>query len=291
MLLVDGGNMLFKVSRVATGMEDRKRAAAEAIIEAQKKMGIDAANVGIRDMALGLDFIEDTEDDGFPWLSSNLRTEKGKGTDIPAYRMLRVKSARVGFIGLLESTGPSAPQGYQVADPYRSARETVKTLRKKGADVVVALSAMTFEHNKQLARKVEGVNLIINSGDSRMLRQPHREGDALIMAALNRGKYLGVAEIKLNPESTSFVVKGESEDIKTRLARVEAQQRVFEGRVGQLKEVKTRLSELENEAESLRSRLEGADKPASELKNSMRSIEASVPDREDVRKILQKAGK
>jgi len=290
MLVVDGGNMLFRVSRLAPGGKEKRLAMAKAIIEAQKSMGIDAANVGIKDLAAGLDFIEQTEDEGFPWLSSNLRAEDGKAAGIPAYRIVKVNGARVGFLGLLEDPGPSSHRGYMIADPYESARRAVNDLRKGGADMVVALSAMTFEHNRQLADKVKGINLIISSGDSRMLRRPHREKDTLIMAALDRGKYLGVAEIYFDPANPDFVVKGESEDVKARLARVEAQKRIFEGRVGKVQEVQSMLAELEREERELRSRLESTDKPAGELKNSMISVEASVPDREDVRKILQAAG-
>jgi len=284
--------MLFQRAPVLKNLEKSWRAKADAIIEAQKKMEIHAANVGAKDLALGLGYIEKSADEGFPWVSANLRNAKGEPTQIPPYRIIEVAGLRIGIVGLLDKTrraSTAEPLDYSVADPFTAADETIKNIEGEGVDLVVVLSAMVFLRNQELARKVKGINFIINGGDARHLKTPAREGETVIFCALNRGKYVGLAHINLVPGSLSFRMEGEDRDINAKLAVIEAQKRVFKGEVASLPEVKQKLAAINRLEADLRSRLAGMKGPSSTLKNELAPLNQSTPDRPDITRILKKA--
>jgi 2',3'-cyclic-nucleotide 2'-phosphodiesterase (5'-nucleotidase family) len=51
---------------------------------------------------------------------------------------------------------------YEVIDPRIAALEAVSTLRKKGCDLIVALSYMGWKGSRELAESVDGMDVVIN---------------------------------------------------------------------------------------------------------------------------------
>jgi len=287
--------MLSNSIQLSPEARNAARLKADAIIEAQEKMGIDAANIGYKDLSLGLEYLEKKESDGFPYVSANLRTANGGKTKIPAYRILKANGIKVGIFGLIDDKdklmGNNLNPDYSVTDPLNAAEETVKELKANGADVVVVLSGMVLLRNKELAGEVRGINFIISGGDARMLVTPDKEGETIIVAAMNRGKYIGVLHVGFFPGNLHFRTENEESDIQNRIAALESQKRVFEGQAASTPDVKRKLDQIDNQEKELRARLAELGQTSSVVKNRMVSLEPSIAGREDIIKILQKANK
>ena len=287
--------MLFKRTPVPKNSQRPWRAKADAIIEAQKKIEIHAANIGENDLALGLEYLEGTLDEGFPWVGANLRRLDGEQTKIPLYRIVKIAGLKIGVLGLLDNkdrAGKSVEPldaDFSVLDPFSTARKAVGELKREGVDLVVVLSAMVSLRNHELAREVEGINFIVNGGDPRILKTPDREGETIIFGALSRGKYVGVAHVGFVPGNLHFRLEREEEDIRKRLEVIAAQRRVFEGEVASLPNVMRKLEDLKVEETGLHSRLSNVNAPSNNVKNRLVPLKSSIPNREDITLILQKA--
>ena len=287
--------MLTNSTQLTPEARNAARLKADAIIEAQKKIGIDAANIGYKDLSLGLEYLEKKESDGFPYVSANLCAANGAKTNVPAYRILKANGIKVGIFGLVDDkdkpAGNNLNLDYSVTDPFNAAEKTVKELKEKGADVVVLLSGMTLMRNKELANRVKGINFIISGGDVRMLGTPEKEGETIILAAMNRGKYVGVLHVGYFAGSLHFRMENEERDIRSRIAVLESQKRVFEGQAASMPDVKLKLDQINNEEKEIQARLAELGQTSSVIKNRMVSLEPSIAGREDIVKILQKINK
>jgi len=293
-LVVDGGNLLTSAGIVPENGRESIERNAGAIIESQKTMGIDAGNVGYKDAAMGIKYLEKTAAGGYPWVSANLRTKAGKLTKIPPYRIVKVGQINVGIFGLLDekiisNIRNSKQIDYSVADPVRAAEVTIKELKKKDVDIIVLLSGLIFVRSKELLQNVEGINLLVNGGDSRMLKIPERVGKSLLFGMIGRGKYLGVAHLGIAMDNLDFQVEGENVDIQGRLRLIAAQKRIYEGEIATLPEVKEKINELQAQEKELKSRLSTADRPASVVRNQLVPLDRNIPGKKSINDILQKA--
>lgn len=292
-------------SQLATSKED-VLSKAYVMIEAQKAIGIDAGNVGYKDVAIGIKFLERTESSGYPWVSANLRTASGKKTNIPSYRIMEIAGLKIGVFGLLDvlelgqPTQPQTaasgaeegqPKEFTIADPIAAAQEIVAKLQSEEVDLIILLSGMTTLRNKEVAARVKGINFIISGGDPRMLSVPEREGESLIFSSANRGKYIGAADIEMIPGSTYFFMAGEKNYLEKQLKIIKAQREIFEGEISKDPEVIRKLDELKAEENAVMGNLAQLDKPSSKLTNELVPIEFDIQDRPDIAKILQKLRK
>jgi len=132
----------------------------------------------------------------FPVLCANLR-RRGEPVEPPhadrpvgleTHRVLRLPNGlRVGLFGLLvEMVRPdsrAARFGHFVFTPPRqAAREMITDLRPR-VDVVICLSHLGLEQDRDLARRTEGLDLILGGHSHTPLPQPERVGSTWIAQA------------------------------------------------------------------------------------------------------------
>lgn len=281
--------MLFDRYNFSPTLNEQFGRRARLIVECHRDMDIDAANVADQDLAIGLEFIEKLEAEGFPYVSANLRDPEGNPTSIPAYRIVDVGGLKVGIFGLLTEkmrykTSQRPEPGFTVIEPFAAAKETVDKLKQENVDIIVALANLGFETNKLLAAEVEGINFIISGHDARLLKVPERVGETLIFQALNRGMYLGVANIVMVPGDTHFVDAGEREAIRNEIVALNAQRRVYSGSIANVQEVKDRLGEISARLPALDAKAKQLLKPVSRVENNMIQLDAQIADNETVGK-------
>ncbi|MDD2414886.1 MAG: bifunctional UDP-sugar hydrolase/5'-nucleotidase [Eubacteriaceae bacterium] len=91
------------------------------------------------------------------------------------------------------------------ADQQETAKQCVSTLKSQGAQIIVCLShSGTTEGNDksediELARKVDGIDVIISAHSHRVLEQPISENGTQIVSCGCYGQYLG--ELDIDPQS------------------------------------------------------------------------------------------
>ena len=118
----------------------------------------------------------------FPWLAGNLTQADGKPfhTTI-ATTMKEFGGLKFGFFGVItpETEHLSSPgKDLKFEDYLAASTRLVKQLKDQGADVVIGLTHLNFPEDRELARKVRGIDLILGGHDHEPLTA--YEGTTLI---------------------------------------------------------------------------------------------------------------
>ncbi len=175
--LVDAGGALGG-NLMGEGSDPRRTA------EIMNLLGYDLMNVGLRDLYLGLQGLETlAELARFPLISSNLRLASNP-SQTPSFlhrtMMLDVQGVRIGVIGLITENAvlylwKRNQQGLFFTRDIETAQKMVDSLRSVGADLIWVLSNMGFQRDTMLARRVQGIDLIIGSFDGFGLREAYED--------------------------------------------------------------------------------------------------------------------
>jgi len=165
-LLLDGGSAFFSLRDNPKPFErEQWLAKARIIVEAYNEMGYDALALGNADLKFGLGVLQDLKKRAkFPFLSANFVDAEGKPIFEPCI-IREIAGIRVGILGLTIPVNPRylaefAP-GASIRDPIETAKAVVEE-RKKDADLWFALSHLSEEANRDLARKVPEIPFILD---------------------------------------------------------------------------------------------------------------------------------
>jgi 5'-nucleotidase/UDP-sugar diphosphatase len=99
----------------------------------------------------------------------------------------------------------------QFLDQQETARQMVNELRKQGADVIVDLSHSGVEEDRELAREVTGIDIIVGGHSHTVLFEPVLQGSTIIVQAGALGEYLGQLELAYNPDIGKVRVRNEKD--------------------------------------------------------------------------------
>lgn len=169
-------------------------------------MNVTAVNIADPDLLVGLSFLRQEASRGLPLISANL-TDPSHGAPIfPPHVINTVDNIRVAFFGLLSpdmSADVRKTVGKQVLikDPIETARTLVKRLQSQ-ADIIILLSDLGFEKEKELLRKVSGIHFILGGREGQYMRSPVWQGNTPILQSYSRGMYAG--KLQLTVMNASF---------------------------------------------------------------------------------------
>lgn len=170
----------------------------EQMIALFNAIGVDAVTFGNHEFDFGPDLLKQRmAESKFPWIGTNVRSADGSAFAGTAPSWTRtIDGITIGFLGLitpdtarLSSAGPSL----DFPPVLETAAAAVKELRTKGASVVVALTHLTIEEDRELASKVKGIDLILGGHDHDPIS--FYEGSTLILKAGHDAQYLGVVKL------------------------------------------------------------------------------------------------
>jgi len=109
---------------------------------------------------------------------------------------------RIGIIGVTAAFSDFySLLGWQVSDPLAAVQEQAAKLREK-VDVLVVMSHIGINFDKQMAEKLEGIDLILGAHTHHLLEEPIVIGDTTICAAGKFGEYIGRVEIGMDDVSS-----------------------------------------------------------------------------------------
>ncbi len=117
---------------------------------------------------------------------------------------------KVGFFGLLGNDAHNeAPffEPMEHKDAFETARECIKELKEEGADVIVALTHSGIREDRELAKKVDGIHLIVGGHDHYGTEEPEQIKDTYIVQAQNFLRYLGVLELSYNSGTDKLTLR------------------------------------------------------------------------------------
>lgn len=261
---MDAGNLLLYRHRRSRGInkspqavdaEERKRrlGRAQLLADVYARMKVQAVAVGPLDLALGRATLQTlVRQHRLPFMSANLQDARGRRL-FPAGKLVTVAGVR---IGLFAVTGEHAYQKnaydtseFKLGDPRQATTDQVKTLRTRGAQLIVGLAAVGLRQAHELAKAVPGIDFLLVSGSGRVSQRLERIGTAWVAEAGREGKYLGRLEIHIRGKQLTF------EDMSERFnlaARIEQTRKSLERQ----KQRQTRLGDHARHAEIMNRRLE-----------------------------------
>ena len=152
-------------------------------------------------------------------ISSNL--EIPAGHDLQEAEIKRTKIEEVspqltlGFLGLLgenaELVNPRT-EPMEFADRAETAEKMRNSLKDRGADVIIAVTHSGLDEDMELAREVDGIDLIIGGHSHTRLDEPLEINDTKIVQAEDHLKYMGVLDFSYYPGTGELELKNAERD-------------------------------------------------------------------------------
>ncbi len=205
----------------------------QAVIEVLNVAGVDALALGNHEFDWGLDVLgARIKQAQFPFLAANLEAEPGHKLEtlLPGllpYTVVDVEDApggplsggplsggplSAGILGLTyhdltSIVRASAIEGLRSLPPAETVRRYLPELRKT-CDLVIILSHLGLDADRELARAVPEIPLIVGGHSHRVLQNGERVGDTLIVQAGAYGEYLGQVTVPLDRENGQIAGDG-----------------------------------------------------------------------------------
>jgi Cytochrome c554 and c-prime len=170
-LLVDAGNLLYPAAGVPANKRDAGRLRAAFVVKQMEALGLAGSPVGEGDLALGASGL------GRFRLSANLKLDGAAPS-----RIVTVGKIRVGLFGIAD---PDAAQmaGLPAENPVSVALSTTESLRKQGAEVVIALVALDRSGARRIAARANIDFVIYGKHTGEGLEKAVRVGGSTLLAA------------------------------------------------------------------------------------------------------------
>lgn len=204
-ILVDAGDCLHGLPIV--NMDKGKEA-----IELIKCAGYDYITPGNHDFNYGKDRLFELSqmassgENNLKFLSSNILKNGEKVFDSNGIK--EIDGIKIGFFGLTtqetkSKTGFKNVEGLEFTSPIESAIEQVNELKRKGADVIVAIchigtNNLSKPNSIDIANKVQGIDLIIDGHSHTEFENGKQVGDTLIVSTGQYLEHIGEVKLTLN---------------------------------------------------------------------------------------------
>lgn len=146
-----------------------------------------------------------------PFVLTNVTLTNGR---LPAgaktWQLEQVGDYKIGLVGLISPDvlkDHTRLDGLHISDPIASAQQAVQTLREKGAQAIIVLSALGLPENKEtlkdsdLAEEVPGIDVIISSNMDREEPDTSRMGKTLLVYPGSRLDSVGKLQLFFNKNS------------------------------------------------------------------------------------------
>ncbi len=173
---------------------------AETLFRSYVYMGYDAIALGDQEFTFGIDwFMEHTNN--LPFICANVyrKTETGLHQLVQPYIIKKIGGMRIAFIGLIGTNvfaffnpaiKPEIEQQLLIRNPEQTIRSLIQTLNTQ-ADIIVAVTHQGMEADKQLAKNVSGIDLIIGGHDQTLTELPVKCKKTRIVQCGKNGEHIG----------------------------------------------------------------------------------------------------
>ncbi|MCX5711140.1 MAG: hypothetical protein NT060_04185 [Candidatus Omnitrophica bacterium] len=185
---------------------DKKRAAIN--LKAMELMKYDAAAVSVDEFNFGSGYLKEAVDSSsLNFLSANFMAKKVK-----PYLIKDVSGVKVGIVGVTPPAAGKKAEGEQLLDYKESVAGAVTEARKDNAQIIVLLSQLPDQVNKQLSTDVTGIDVIISGysgAEGESSEKP--SGQTLILKPAWQGRKLGKAILNIKENK---ITASKIEDIR-----------------------------------------------------------------------------
>jgi len=193
----DAGDMFFLLPTLPVGEEDSSRLRAETIARALGKMGLEAMEPGERDFAAGLPFLMKLQKlSGVNFISANLTNDQGHLLFEP-FHLFTKRTVKLAVFGVVEESQFQKVPGVKVLPARPALEKALSEVQAQKPDLVVVLSHLGLDKDRELAQQLAGVDVIVGSHSSDILDQPVQVKEVSIVQAQSQGRQMGILDLKL----------------------------------------------------------------------------------------------
>ncbi len=282
LLILDGGDLFYPKGLNPSSQNEKAvlNLKAKAIVAAFNQMGCNAITIGEDDLLWGKEnLLEIMKDAEFPAVSANLIDGASGEPLFQPYVIEQMEGFSVGIFGLFPEVRGSKEgsfAGLTVLDPFKTAQQVVSEVQKK-ADVVVLLSHLGYAKDLELAKKVEGIHVIVGGHSGVNLSYPRIIRNTVVLQVSNRGRYLGRVDLRIDDLSRPFVNVATRDMLEKRLQRIEAELEILDRTGGQDSAQKERKRETLGKQKAEGERTLGLYEGHNELANQIVSLTQEIP--------------
>ncbi|MBC8232599.1 hypothetical protein H8E77_23880 [bacterium] len=197
-------SLLFEVGDVFGDANTQSNLKAEVAMKAMKQMKYDAMTLGEREFTFGRSYVEEQMRNlGFPIISANIVDETTGKLFAPQPYIIKEmpNGLRVGIIGVLSDKFQLPPsrenQQLRILPPTEALQRYLPELKAK-SDLVIILSHLGIFDSVNLARAVNGIDVIISGHGGHGIEKPFVINDTIIVQTGNQGKYLGRLDLRFD---------------------------------------------------------------------------------------------
>ncbi len=123
---------------------------------------------------------------------------------------------KVGLFGLIGKEAISyttANEPVEFSDQHEIAKLLVDEMKSQGADIIIAITHSGVEEDRELARTIAGIDLIIGGHCHTALEEPVVENNTYILQAGSLLQYLGRFDLAYNPATGDLRVRNTENDV------------------------------------------------------------------------------
>lgn len=210
-LLLDGGDALY-----GTLASDNTQGLSQVAV--MNALNYDAAVLGDRDFIFGLDqLMAAVKSADFPFLSANILRKDNKQSLVKSSTIINKGNQKIAIIGLttmnvekLISSDENLKLYIEVGDPIAIAQVLVPELKNK-SDLVIVISHLGRDKDKELAQKVRGISLIIGAHNREVIAPAEILANSVPLVQVGfQGDILGVERISYSVQSSSVIIQNEN---------------------------------------------------------------------------------
>ena len=168
---------------------------AKAIYETMSAAGYDLYAFGNHEFDKGPEVLADgVKQSGFQCICSDLHIKNTPLDGLCKPWLIReYNGLKVGFFSLMTENYPFVTSGKDVkliSANLETARNSVKTLKENGAQIIVALTHIGYDQDIEIAKAVPEINVIFGGHSHDYLNKMERIGNTLIVNGGEKGTYL-----------------------------------------------------------------------------------------------------
>jgi 5'-nucleotidase len=177
------------------------------VVAAYQIFGYDAVTIGEAEFVNGLKYLRGLAGGKkLPFISANVKICQNEVcSDLAkSHAVLTVGKRKVALFAYMNKDTLGSTQedllkdgsySIKIVDPLPGLKAFVEKYRSE-SDVVVVLSHAGIEADRQLAKDVPGIDVIVGSHSQTFLPNPDREGQTIIVQAASDGQYVGKLVLK-----------------------------------------------------------------------------------------------
>lgn len=213
LLQLDAGDLLFSSDTLPELLQGQAEIQARYLLKSMAALKHDAVVPGEKDFSLGVaKFDQLRKESKVRFLAANLVRRKGgkplleSSATFTRKEQGSDKELKIAVIGIVGDDLPW-PKELKALPALAAAKREVAAARKR-ADLVILLTHVGFDKDKELAAKVPGIDIIVGGHTQSFLQQPIRVGKTIIYQSSFRNQYVGALPLHRKFDGQGYQLTG-----------------------------------------------------------------------------------